>query len=445
MKTLLMSAAAAAALLGAPALAQTSAGQAGMNRTQSADWNDNHDWIGAAVVSEDGESIGTVARVSAGANGGDQPDAIIIDTDGEIDAGFRRVSLQGEQATVITADALPQGWSFARDEAGGDRSGGEERRWWNFGGGDSDSNASGVVTNPDDFTLVTVDFSRDDIESMPRYERADQAGSGMTGGAGGDRGETASDGYDRSAGAERQWQGGQNDAGSALQSGDRNEDRPDNLRSGALRTGDSAAGMSGATSGQAGQTGQSQERQSGSDAWNNRNDLDSVGDRDTDGWTDDHPWVDLPVYGQNGEQIGQVERVRGGSHAGAGMGMGMGTTDQTGTAGGSTPNTGGMNTGEARTAPGQTQGRAANDSGMYGEASMQNAPQAIVVEFGGFLDIGGREVELSQGSWSLAERDGEQVLQINHTEAELEAMEPFDESEVSDYPLSDNPLENDPN
>jgi hypothetical protein len=66
----------------------------------------------------------------------------------------------------------------------------------------------------------------------------------------------------------------------------------------------------------------------------------------------------------------------------------------------------------------------------------------VVIETDGVAEIGGREVELGLDQLELqAEADGATSFQLAITEAELDAMPDFDESEASDYPLSDNPAE----
>lgn len=58
----------------------------------------------------------------------------------------------------------------------------------------------------------------------------------------------------------------------------------------------------------------------------------------------------------------------------------------------------------------------------------------IVIEYGGVADVGGREVEVPL-------TDGELTFSLNLTKAQLDQMPAFDEAAASDYPLSDNPLE----
>ncbi|XBQ16087.1 MAG: hypothetical protein ABL308_14180 [Oceanicaulis sp.] len=655
MNKLLMSAA-AAALIGAPAFAQSDqqgaedrqnqrAGQSQqdtrtnntrgqqnqeLQRADEADWNADHDWAGAVVYSEDGETVGTVARVRAGSGRNSEPNAIVVDTEDHLGVGMREIALYGDGATVITGEDLPQGWSFSNgaDQAASAESGseddGNERRWWNFGrGDDEETEQSGgeTASDMDSLTLITVDYTTEDIEDMPEYEmvsteparssgwrsettdRGGQSGSqdrtgmqerqgadmgsdvetdvetetwmsddGETGSQtgqradarqatqnaasnardaaqdtgefesanGGEMDENVSDGYDREPRAERGWEGDQNDTATRLQRGDAEDvieddawtDTPDEseqMNAGTSdmdranrggQAGDAADADNGATtardsqsgqtwaSGQRGQTGQStrmsedsaragmtgqqqsgqQSAMSGQSDWSTDDDwagrdayaaddtrLDRIervqreegealpvaivilteemgrrqverGDQEwswnedsgrvdlgyedgdafetdselwteedetgmqtgledttaaatgetgrnygedtgnTDQWTDDHAWVDTDVYSRTGERIGDVERVREGA--------------------------------------GRT-------------------PEAIVVETGGFLDIGGREVELNGSNWRLTEYEGEEVLQVRYEESDIETMREFNEANVSDYPLSDNPFEDD--
>jgi hypothetical protein len=63
-----------------------------------------------------------------------------------------------------------------------------------------------------------------------------------------------------------------------------------------------------------------------------------------------------------------------------------------------------------------------------------DAIDRIVIEYGGLADVGGREVEVPL-------TDGELTFSLNVTKAQLDEMPAFDEARASDFPLSDNPLE----
>lgn len=69
---------------------------------------------------------------------------------------------------------------------------------------------------------------------------------------------------------------------------------------------------------------------------------------------------------------------------------------------------------------------------------------AIVVETGGVLDIGGREIMVDGEQYmTVADEDGEDQIQLTLTKTAFASMPDFDEDAVSDYPLSDNPLDSD--
>lgn len=612
MSKFLMSAA-AAALMTAPALAQSTAGAQQSDaaqqqqrsqsqdvrstgsregaRGEAFDWDTDHDWVNAAVYGEDGEQIGVVDRVRLRAGGGDVR-AVVLNTDGFLGQGMRHIRLLGDEATVITQDKLPEGWTVSRADGDGDADG-EERRWWNFGRDDDDSQSQDAAANRGgmtSLTLITLDFSNDEIAMMPEYvapapmqtadagsrtdtevstdsagadagsmaetsrpdaenqpadaARADArqatqqaartaraeasgeqtmaANAGRTGepgrtgseeplsdedseefqsAYGGEIGEDASDGYDRAVRAGREDVGASNDTGVNMQNGDQPDDVADSTvmdedagEAGGSWADEQSPGDPATEQGRADQTGSEQswtqddtlvgqdvyaqdetrlgsvgrvqQDGDGSEAepialiiitdamgerevslqerdWSNqqregeqsltldyrdRNEFEqdsapygeetvmdqqdqqgeqgqgygqaddpqaedgaygdaAQSDADTTGWTDDHAWVDTAVYSRTGSQIGEIERVRGGADGAQ--------------------------------------------------------PTALVIETNGFLDIGGREVALNGSNFRLTDYDGEQVLQIRYTEEEVEQMAPFNEAETSDYPLSDNPLEND--
>lgn len=104
-------------------------------------------------------------------------------------------------------------------------------------------------------------------------------------------------------------------------------------------------------------------------------------DQDRTPFTDDHSWIDVGVYSTNDIQIGDVERVR---------------------------------------------------------LDANGDVDAIVVEHGGFLEVGGRETLISDTNFNVNETDDGTKVVLDITATEFEAMLPFDEDRVSDYPLSDN-------
>lgn len=109
-------------------------------------------------------------------------------------------------------------------------------------------------------------------------------------------------------------------------------------------------------------------------------------DLDREPYNDDHAWIETNVYGSEGELLGEVERVR-------------------------------------LTAEGDV--------------------EAIVVETGGVLEIGGREVLIESGEYELVsvEEENRLVLTVN---AEGFALLPdFNEDAASEYPLSDDDYNDD--
>ncbi len=107
------------------------------------------------------------------------------------------------------------------------------------------------------------------------------------------------------------------------------------------------------------------------EAWDNS-------DLDRAPYTDDHAWVGHRVEGEAGARIGEIERVR---------------------------------------------------------LSAEGDVEAIVVEAGGWMDIGGREVLLPRNEVRFAEDS--QTAIIAHTRVEFEALPRFNEDAATEFPLSD--------
>ncbi|MCR9266975.1 MAG: PRC-barrel domain-containing protein [Alphaproteobacteria bacterium] len=107
------------------------------------------------------------------------------------------------------------------------------------------------------------------------------------------------------------------------------------------------------------------------EAWDNS-------DLDRAPYTDDHAWVGHQVQGEAGGRLGEIERVR---------------------------------------------------------LSETGEVEAIVVEAGGWMDIGGREVLIPRDEVSFTE-DSETAI-IAHTRVEFEALPRFNEDAASEFPLSD--------
>ena len=104
------------------------------------------------------------------------------------------------------------------------------------------------------------------------------------------------------------------------------------------------------------------------------------------GFTDENEWVNKPVFDEEGQPVGEVERV------------------------------------------------SFNDDGMVGD---------IVVETGGILEIGGQEILVTEGEYTVIVAQGdedESEIRLEMTAEEFLDLPAFDEDLVSDYPLSDNDL-----
>jgi hypothetical protein len=109
------------------------------------------------------------------------------------------------------------------------------------------------------------------------------------------------------------------------------------------------------------------------EAWDNS-------DLDRAPYTDDHHWVGLRVQSSDGGRIGEIERVR-------------------------------------LTADGEV--------------------DAIVVESGGWMDIGGREVLIEPSDYSFAPNGDRPIAVLAYTRAEFEALPRFNEDAATEFPLSD--------
>jgi hypothetical protein len=121
------------------------------------------------------------------------------------------------------------------------------------------------------------------------------------------------------------------------------------------------------------------------DADETQMDTDGDGDLETlkNGYTDEHAWIDAEVTA-NGERVGDIERVH-----------------------------------------------------YEGEEI-----DRIVIETPGVAEIGGREVEISLEEAELVTaEDGTPSFMLAMSVADFDALPAFDESLASDYPLSDNPAE----
>ncbi|GJL96993.1 MAG: hypothetical protein DHS20C06_08100 [Hyphobacterium sp.] len=107
-------------------------------------------------------------------------------------------------------------------------------------------------------------------------------------------------------------------------------------------------------------------------------------DLDRAPYTDDHAWIEADVRSSDGVDLGEVERVR---------------LDENGDV------------------------------------------EAIVVEHGGFLEIGGHETLIERAYFSTAMMDDGPVVMLGVTAEAFEAAANFEEDDASDYPLSDDDME----
>lgn len=109
-------------------------------------------------------------------------------------------------------------------------------------------------------------------------------------------------------------------------------------------------------------------------------------DLDRDPYTDDHAWIETDVYGSQGELLGEVERVR---------------------------------------------------------LSAEGDVEAIVVETGGVLEVGGREVLIESGEYELTSMEDENRLTLTVNAEGFAALPDFNEDAASEYPLSDDDYNDD--
>lgn len=123
-------------------------------------------------------------------------------------------------------------------------------------------------------------------------------------------------------------------------------------------------------------------------------------DLDRDPYTDDHAWIDTAVYGSDGAELGDIECVR---------------------------------------------------------LSPEGEVEAIVVEYGGTLEIGGREVLIESADYSVETViDTDDIDDSEATTADTEsrvilafdsdtfaALPDFNEDAASEYPLSDDDYDDD--
>ncbi|MHA6288726.1 PRC-barrel domain-containing protein [Maricaulis sp. CAU 1757] len=111
---------------------------------------------------------------------------------------------------------------------------------------------------------------------------------------------------------------------------------------------------------------------------------------DDDDWetpyTDHHELVEADVFGSDGSELGEVERVR---------------------------------------------------------LSSSGEVEAVVVEYGGILEVGGREILVEAGAYTTEMIDDDLRLTLTYDQAGFEALPDFNEREATTYPFSDDDIGND--
>lgn len=530
----------------------------------SFDWDTEHDWINAAVYGRSGEQIGVVERVRM-RESGDEVRAMVLDTNNFLGKGMRHIRLLGDDVTVISQDALPEGWTVSREDQSGQpqqsgdaessEEGDGERRWWNWGREDSDGRRT-ARAGMETFTLITVNFTDDEIAMMPEFTpgpametaSAQDSGTGQnrtgapasTSGSA-NRAETGSETGEaaRTAARDSDESSSSDTTAMAMREGDQSDDpssdaaREQSMAASIGSTAMARASRGGQADGRTSMTGQTPPTglQAGQSSTRQANASQSMGQ---DSWTEDNSLVGRDVYAEDETRLGSVSRVQqdgegtqaepialiiitdtmgersvslegrdwsnqerdgestldldyrdigefeqdsapyaedGASDPSspddsmdndapddddAGYGRSSNAMDNQETAygGGDTEEDG--DTGSSSDSDEWTDDHAWVDTAVYSRTGSQigviervrggangGRPNAIVLETGGFLEIGGREVELNGSNFRLTDYEGEQVVQIRYTEDELDQMPAFNEADTSDYPLSDNPMEDD--
>ena len=199
-------------------------------------------------------------------------------------------------------------------------------------------------TSVDGEQRIVLDMSNAEFERLREHARDDDSGMWN----------------DTSNRSEQSWQNRQDDT--ATQTGASNQARTD------ARTQTQAdAGMTGQT-----QTGQTAQRAHAS------------GEVHAGVYTEEHDWVDAPVFSSDGERLGRVHQVRSASGAAYGGG-----------------NTGAMTGGQANV-------------------------EAIIVRTGGFLGIGSRDVEVQGDRMQLEMQDDEPRLVVDMTKDRFDDMPVYD-------------------
>lgn len=107
------------------------------------------------------------------------------------------------------------------------------------------------------------------------------------------------------------------------------------------------------------------------------------GEVHADAYTDGHHWVGTPVYSSDGERIGSVEKVR-------------------------------------------VSGETAYVDGDAAVIEVEPDVDSIIVETGGFLGIGTREVSITPDDAELVVVDGDERLVVSYTEDEFENLPEHD-------------------
>jgi sporulation protein YlmC with PRC-barrel domain len=426
MKRMLI-ASSALALMAAPSFAQDSAYDPATQQPGASDergdqrnglhdgWSDDdHPLSGVAVYTNDGERVGSVERVRGGA-GADAHAALadgasedldvtglVIETGGFLGIGTReldielgqaqRTSVEGDERIILDMSnaEFELVREYARDDDDGDTS-------MRTGMSYSDTMDSRDAYRDDHPLKAVAVYTRDgeQVGSVERVRGGAQAGS-YTDLADGDTADLDVSGLVVETGGflgigTREVNISAGQAQRTSVDGERRiildmsnaefermreyareeDDRRD--RDADAWDGDTSAGMTQRTTGDAYRT----DTRTGSQA-GMQGQAGATG-ATRDAFRDDHPLKDVAVYTRDGDQVGSVERVRGGALTGSYADLSDGATAELDVSG-------------------------------------------LVVETGGFLGIGTREVDISAGRAHRTSVDGEHRVVLDMTNAEFERM-----------------------
>ncbi len=117
----------------------------------------------------------------------------------------------------------------------------------------------------------------------------------------------------------------------------------------------------------------------------------ATGEVHGDVYTDGHHWVGTPVYSSDGERVGSVEKVK---------------------------------------VSGDVAYDAEDENVAVADAEID--VESILVETGGFLGIGTREVAIDPAEAELTMVDGDERLVVSYTEAEIENLPEYEADDARD-------------